>query len=156
MLIDLYLGDISYRSSWSGQQERTHRFAKQPMGCCGWCVGILLNCCAGISAVWWQWPLCPLPPPLMVLCWSKTPLTWSTHVPNRGFAHQHTSIKRCTGCFKKMHVSRQNVQGTCSSPLTPAQTSDPEGRFLSNTPVLAHTFEYNPTPILLSNSDNDK
>ena len=51
---------------------------------------------------------------------------------------------RCTGCFKKMRVPRQNVQGTCSSPLTPAQTSDPERRFLSNTPVLAHTFEYNP------------
>ena len=67
-----------------------------------------------------------------------------------------TSIKRCMGCFKKMRVPRQNIQGTCSFFLTPAQTSDPEGRFLSNTPVLAHTFEYNPAPILLPNSDNDK
>ena len=51
-----------------------------------------------------------------------------------------------------MRVPRQNIQGTCSFFLTPAQTSDPERRFLSNTPVLAHTFEYNPAPILLSNS----
>ena len=53
-----------------------------------------------------------------------------------------------------MRVPRQDVQGTCSFFLTPAQTSDPERRFLSNTPVLAHTFEYNPAPILLPNSDN--
>ena len=32
----------------------------------------------------------------------------------------------------------------------------PELRFLSNTPVLAHTLGYNPAPTLLPNSDNDK
>ena len=36
-----------------------------------------------------------------------------------------------------MRVPRQIIQDICSFFLTPAQTSDPEGRFLSNTPVLA-------------------
>jgi len=53
-------------------------------------------------------------------------------------------------------VPRQNIQGTCSFFLTPAQTSDPEGRFLSNTPVLAHTFEYNPSFFLKKNEPAEK
>ena len=64
--------------------------------------------------------------------------------------------KKMHGVLKKTRVPRQNVQGTCSFFLTLAQTSDPECHFLSNTPVLAHTFEYNPAPILSPNSDNDK